>query len=301
MTNLYVLALCLILGLLFQRVKDFPSNAHITLNNFIIYVSLPALALVYIPQITYSLTLIYPLMTAWIIFGAAVLIFGFLGPRLGWDRATTGCVILCCGLGNTSFVGYPLVEALFGVEGLQYAILVDQPGSFVIVSSFGIVVAAVYGRDTSRKRDIFKKVLKFPPFLTFVLAFILGSFDIKFEGVVADILSKIGATLTPLALVSVGLQLKVKATNFDFRPLLIGLSYKLFLAPFLIFALYVWILGGEGMPVDVSIIEAAMAPMITASIVASSNQLNEKLAGMMVGIGVPLSFFTVLLWYWMIG
>jgi predicted permease len=38
-----------------------------------------------------------------------------------------GCLILTAGLGNTSF-GFPIIEALYGEEGLKTAILVDQPG-----------------------------------------------------------------------------------------------------------------------------------------------------------------------------
>ena len=43
--------------------------------------------------------------------------------------------------------------------------------------------------------------------------------------------------------------------------------------------------------------EAAMAPMITGSILAIMYGLNPKLATQMVGIGVPLSFLTLYGWY----
>jgi hypothetical protein len=40
-----------------------------------------------------------------------------------------------------------------------------------------------------------------------------------------------------------------------------------------------------------------MAPMITAAIIADQYQLNPKLANLMVGTGILLSFVTTGLWY----
>jgi predicted permease len=44
-------------------------------------------------------------------------------------------LILTAGLGNTSFLGFPIIEALYGQEGMKTAILVDQPGTFVVLST----------------------------------------------------------------------------------------------------------------------------------------------------------------------
>ncbi len=55
MTNLVLVILCLIIGILLQRVKDMPENAPKALNTYLIYIVLPALALMHIPvSLTYS-------------------------------------------------------------------------------------------------------------------------------------------------------------------------------------------------------------------------------------------------------
>jgi hypothetical protein len=63
---------------------------------------------------------------------------------------------------------------------------------------------------------------------------------------------------------------------------------------------YKYILNGAGLIVEVSILESAMAPMITGTIVASQYGLKPKLASMMVGIGIPVSFLTIAIWYWVL-
>ncbi|HMK06704.1 MAG TPA: hypothetical protein VK476_04185, partial [Flavobacterium sp.] len=64
--------------------------------------------------------------------------------------------------------------------------------------------------------------------------------------------------------------------------------------------LYKTILKGTGLAVDVSIMESAMAPMITSAILASSYGLKPKLSSMMIGVGIPLSFVTLAFWYYIL-
>jgi hypothetical protein len=40
-----------------------------------------------------------------------------------------------------------------------------------------------------------------------------------------------------------------------------------------------------------------MPPMVMGSVMAVSYNLNPKLANLMVGIGIPISFITLLFWY----
>lgn len=297
MSNILLLVFCLALGAFLKRIKDFPDNTPMVLNQFLIYISLPALALIYIPQITLSRELLFPVATSWLVLGFALLLIPLIGKRMGWSRETIGCLLLTAGLGNTSFVGFPVIEALYGADGLKIALMVDQPGSFVAVSTAGIIIACTYSSSALRKRDIFRKVMLFPPFITFLIALGMNLAGIEARGAALYVLERLGATLAPIALTSVGMQLTFSLKREDLNPLISGLSYKLLLAPALLSILFIYILGGSGLIVKVSIMEAAMAPMITGSILAIMYGLNPKLATQMVGIGVPLSFLTLYGWY----
>jgi predicted permease len=63
------------------------------------------------------------------------------------------------------FFWVSIIEALYGEEGLKTAILVDQPGSFVVLSTLGILVATIYSsRDNGfqiAKRFFFSTVYHF--------------------------------------------------------------------------------------------------------------------------------------------
>jgi predicted permease len=80
----------------------------------------------------------------------------------------------------------------------------------------------------------------------------------------------------------------------------LGLFYKLLIAPAFLFLLYVVLLQQRSEVIQVALLESAMAPMITGCILAASHGLKPKLCSMMVGFGIPISFFTLIFWYFLV-
>jgi predicted permease len=297
MYNFILIFVFLILGVVLQYVKRFPTTIYKQLNQFVIYFCLPALALYYIPKIKLDTHLLYPIGVTWISFTTAILVFSFLGKRFKWSRKLTGCMTMTAGFGNTSFLGFPIIQALYGEEGLKMAILVDQPGTFVVLSTLGVLIAMTYSSRSPNGVQIVKKIVFFPPFIAFLLACFMNVFHFDFHQYIQFSLRIIGALMTPLAMLSVGLQLHFDKKSRHWKFLRLGLAYRLIFAPALIYFLYVVVMGQHSKMIQVSVMEAAMAPMISSSIIASSYGLKPKLCSMMIGFGIPISFITLIFWY----
>nr|WP_315141636.1 AEC family transporter [uncultured Flavobacterium sp.] len=300
MFNFVVIFVFLLLGIVLQNVKRFPKNTHKILNWIVIYICLPALALYYIPKIKWSNDLLFPISVAWIGFVVSYLLFSLLGKKFGWSKKLVGCLIITAGLGNTSFLGFPIIQALYGEEGMKTAILVDQPGSFVVLSTLGILVATLFSSGNPNGFHIAKKIFFFPPFITFLLACVMNILGFDFHEYVEFVLQKIGSTMTPLAMLSVGLQLRFDRKSQHWKFLGLGLLYKLVITPAMFYLLYVVLLQQHTKSIQVAIMESAMAPMITACILASSHGLKPRLSSMMIGFGIPISFVTLLFWYFIV-
>jgi len=75
MDNIFLVFICLALGFGLQFLKSFPKNGYVALNHFVIYISLPALALYYIPKIEVSSALLYPIGVAWLGFALSFIFF----------------------------------------------------------------------------------------------------------------------------------------------------------------------------------------------------------------------------------
>lgn len=296
MSNLILLFLCLALGVLFKKIKLFPLNASVALNTFVINISLTALSLFYIPKIKLGMDVIYPVLVGWIGIIFSIIFFSILGKKLGWKRTVTGAIILCAGFGNTSFVGIPVIQSIYGENGIKTVMMVDQPG-FVALSTIGILVANIYSGGKTSAGQLAKRILKFPPFIAFLIAFLMNIFQLQFPKDLDDVFQKLGATTVPLALISVGLQLYIPKFDKSMQPLLWGLLFKLILFPLLVFILYFIVFGQRGEVIEISVLEAGMAPMITAAIIASAHNLEPKLCNAITGIGIPFSFATLAGWY----
>jgi malate permease and related proteins len=310
MSNFVLIFVCLGLGFILKKLERLPDSAPRAFNEFIITLSLPALILVQLPQLLQTATLdrnlLIPISMSWIMFFLSAFTFVQLGRRLNWSQPKIGALVLTAGLGNTSFVGFPLLEALIGNEAVRIGVLVDQPGTFLVVSTLGIIAGAYFSGGRVDAQIIFKRVFGFPPFIA-LIASLLWHFSGTTQGEVATtwllpMLSKLASTLVPLALVSVGYQLKVNPALLRRRwlPLACGLGFKLILMPALFALAYYQVLGMEGLLVHVTVLEAAMAPMITSAIVAAEFHLDTELANLMVGIGIPLSLMSVPLWHFVI-
>ena len=297
MSNLILLFVCLIIGIVLKKSKIIPDNFHTSLNAFVINISLSAFSLYYISKIELNSSVIYPVLVVWIGIFAAILFFAGLGKIFGWKSSLIGALIMCAGFGNTSFVGIPLIQAMYGEEGLKTVMLVDQPG-FVALSTVGILVANFYSGSKDSLLKHLSKILKFPPFIAFVFALLLNIFSIEIPKDFDEVLMKLGATTVPLALVSVGSQMQwKKIEKKEGFHLFIGLFFKLVLLPLLILVIYKYIFHQSGDVIDICILEAAMAPMITAAIIASAHDLEPKFCNLMVAVGIPLSILTVGIWH----
>jgi len=291
MSALLLLFVCLILGALVARLAKLPPGIVPGINWWVINVALPALLLRLIPQVKFDPQLWFPVAAMWLTFFGAWVLFGLLGPRLGWSRQRIGALILVCGLGNTSFMGYPLMLALHGQQGLALAVVADQLGAFPLLASVGVVVACLYAGRTPKPAMIAWRMLTFPAFLALIVGIavgLLGGWPAPLDGVFGPI----GATLTPLALFSVGLQFKLHPGDRQLGAVGWGLGWKLLLAPLLCWALGL-AAGVGGLVLTVGVLQAAMAPMISAAILADEYALEPRLANTVLGAGIVLSLLTV--------
>jgi hypothetical protein len=291
MSALLLLFVCLVLGGCVVRFAKPPPGIVPGINWWVINVALPALVLELIPKLTFDAQLWFPVAAMWLTFFGAWLLFGLLGPRLGWSRQRTGALILVCGLGNTAFMGYPLLQALHGQPGLTLAVVADQLGVFPLLASAGVVVACLYAGRTPKPAAIVRRMLTFPAFVALIVGIAvaaLGGWPDWLDGV----LSPIGATLTPLALFSVGLQFKFQLGDRQLGAVGWGLGWKLLLAPLLCWGMGV-AAGIGGLVLTIGVLQAAMAPMISAAILADQYDLEPALANTVLGAGIVLSLLTI--------
>lgn len=286
----------LLAGLLVQRLESFPENAAETLNRFVIQICVPAMVLLMVPKLRITPDLLLLAVTPWVLTALAIPLVLGASRAFGWPPGVQAALLLCVPLGNTSFIGYPMIGALLGEDKVPLAVVFDQLGSFILLSSYGLFVVARYeGTDPPTFRTIAMRMLRFPPFIALLVALLPIPHPVWLDAA----LRRVGEALVPIAMFAVALKMKLRWPK-ERSALVLGLVTKMILLPAVALAMA----RAAGVPADVlrvNVMEAAMPPMITAGALAIAGGLAPELAAALVGWGIVFSIGTLPLWAFLLG
>lgn len=282
-------------GLALRRART-PAKAFAALNRFIIWVPLPATVLLALHGLHWEASYWVPVSMAWVVFAASVAFFAAVGRARGWSSRTVGALVMTAGLGNTSFLGFPLLRALYGEGAIPVAVLTDQPGSFLVLATAGLAAASYFSSGRASAGGVIRRMARFPPLWALIAAVLLR--PVPFPAAVVAALGWGMKSLVPLALISVGGALRFDRSRLgrERSPVAVGLLYKLVLAPVMMALLLLVVFRQRGEAVRITLLESAMGPMITGAIVAEEHGLDAELCSLMVSLGIPLCLITVPLW-----
>ncbi|CAM5221975.1 AEC family transporter [Alishewanella longhuensis] len=299
MENFYLVLAYLLIGMLLRRLPAMPENSGLVLNIYVLYVALPALILKNITLLEFSLALLIPAVTPWLLLLIVVAVVLILSRLLGWSREVTGALLVVLPLGNTSFLGFPMTEALFGQTAMPYAVVYDQVGSFIALATYVTIVAAIYSPTMAKPtpKAILLKIIAFPSFIALVVGLLIR--DISMPPLANALINNLAATLVPVVMIAVGFQLSFRFSKSEVSPLISALSIKLLLMPFA--AWLIWTtLGQEGLAVQISIFQAAMPPMISAGAIAIMAGLAPRLVSGIIGFGILAGLVSLPIVFWLL-
>lgn len=292
MNAFLLLFLCFSLGIVVARFVKTPPGIVPGLNWWVMNVALPSLVLDLIPRLHFNWQLWFLIIPMWCVFLGAWLICAICGHWLNWSRERIGALTLVAGLGNTAFTGYPLIEALRGQEGLALAVVTDQLGCFLALAAGGITVAAWYSGGKPQPAAIAKRIAMFPPFIALIVGSVAGALAGAWPAPLTSVFERLGATLAPLALFSIGMQFTLQLSREQLGAVGFALAWKLAVAPLLVFAAGV-AFGIHGTVLAVAVLQAGMAPMISAAILADQYGLEPRVANATLGVGILVSLLTI--------
>ncbi|MDR0505861.1 MAG: AEC family transporter [Dysgonamonadaceae bacterium] len=299
MINFILIFVCIIAGITMSQLKVLPADSHKSVNAWLIYVALPALALRFVPDTEWNMKLLLPVLGPVLVWLGACLFIRIYDWKKQLPHGSRTALLIACGLGNTAFIGFPMVSAFYGESEIHHAVVFDQL-TFILFSTVGVIAILKSSSGEAKKislQYIVRKIFRFPPFIACLLALILPCFfDISS---INPFLDKLVATMSPLALFSIGLQLRLGEIRKEWRLISAGMLYKLLLAPCLVMLL-AFLIKSNGNMTKISIFEAGMSSHITASLLASQYKLNPSFSSLMVGASIVFGFISSTCWYFVL-
>jgi len=282
----------LILGYLARKSGKFPAHTGIGLNLYVIYIALPALVLKLAPGLKLNANTLFLALIPWLGLGLGFGLVWILAKFFSWDREIKGALLLMVGLGNTAFLGLPMVSHFFGAKGLAYALIYDQIGSFLSLVIYGTLILSLYGTSKHQVslRELLQKILFFPAFICLLIGFFV---PVRiFPSWWQTLVRMTANSLVPVVMFAIGFEFRLILPKKDVLPCFVGLALKMLVIP-LIFLGLIKTLHLNTLPLKVAIFELSMPPMVAAGALAAAAQFKTELTSFMVGFGIVLSFITL--------
>lgn len=265
------------------------------LNRLAVMVFFPAVILRNARDLHVEPALLFVPAVAWGLLGLAVAV-GALVRRRGVDVGHAAAIALGLGFGNTAFLGYTLVPALLssaGDDALRFAVVYDQLGSFLGLSSVGLVgVSLASGGKTPSVATMLRRVVLFPPFIALVVAVVARP---TWPPVVDTALLWAGRALLPAMAIALGLRVRLHIPGTIRGALALVVGGKLLVAPALALAVALAV-DVDATVRAVVVLQAGMPVMVTIGALLTFAGVAVELATAMVAWSTLASLLTLPLW-----
>lgn len=298
-SQIIILAIVVIIGAIGARFRVITPDTKDMLSKVIFNISLPLmlftnfLKLDSTPKLLAN-SLVVLFISALVIF--FMLLIGWITTRLFSISGRQAAVFKAHSMfGNTIFLGFPLINALYGAEGVLYASMY-QLVSTIIMWTVGVIVLT-FGSGLSWKKSLIKVINPNTIATLAGLAFFL--LTIKLPRIIVTPLSELGAANTWLSMLYIGAMLYFSSVGDLLRKKILYLiSFnRLILVPAMIVAIFaiVRILGAspDHLVTSVIILQASTPAMASVVIMAKELGADDHLAVGNVFISTIISIVTL--------
>ncbi len=199
----------ILIGYFLAKAKFVDHMASKVLSKLLTMVFLPSYVVLNLLQNVSieNLTTYFILILTGLIFVVVAYFICFpIAKRLGKSKLEKNCYLYMIMIGNFSYLGYPLVETVFGVEASVQFIFFCLPIS-ILVHSYGYILLTADGETENETKGIDFKTLLSPPVLGVVIGLILGILPFNMPDIVLELLTPAKACMSPIAMIMAGIVL----------------------------------------------------------------------------------------------
>ncbi|NLY98431.1 MAG: AEC family transporter [Clostridiaceae bacterium] len=142
-----------------------------------------------------------------IMYGSLIAFLGFLLIK-DTDRKKRGMLIYLLPGFNIGLFAYPLVEAIWGQEGLKHFGMIDM-GNAIVLFGLCYILAGHFSSEEEKAdfKSIAKKLIKSVPLVSYVLTLTLNLAGLRFPKIFVDICGILARANMPLSLLLLGIYL----------------------------------------------------------------------------------------------
>lgn len=215
--------------------------------------------------------------------------------KSNWESGTQGSFMFAMMLGNTSFLGFPVVLSLVGAENFSWALFYDL-STVIGFNIFGTALANHYGTTKKKRgwRGTIKAILQNPTIWAAVLGFFVFR-TIPLPDPIDQVVKNGGWVVVTLFLIMIGMQLSKLTSLRNLKQGFTCLAIKMLLTP-LVVGTGLMFFGVTGPPRLSLVLLMGMPPAFITTLMAETYNLDRDLAVTTVFLGCFVLLFTIPLW-----
>jgi malate permease and related proteins len=212
------------------------------------------------------------------------------------QQATQASMILAAMVGNTGYLGYPVILTVVDTQYFAWALFYDLLGTTLGAYGLGVVLAARFSTTVQNSREIFKVILINPALWSFGFGLLLRQVTIPASiGLILEILAW---TAVASSLLLIGMRLSKLNSWHSLPHAGFGLGIKMLVVP-LILGSTLPLFGITGAAARVIVLQMAMPPAFATLIIAETFNLDRNLAVTALAVGAMVLLVTLPLWLWL--
>lgn len=280
----------LLIGFIAKR-SDFISESEgVTINKVVVNLAMPCLVFNSLYSENMSLLPVlgkFPIVgfiTAFICFIISYYILTLMDLPDKQKWAIISVVIM----GNTGFVGFPVISGVFGSSGLLRAIffnITDVLMMVVVYLMFVIKFGGSYGKAIER-------IIRFPVLWALIIGVVFSFYNVSIGPVLSNVIKYLADMTIPLIILSLGLSMKFDNIRDKIGLTLTGTVLKLFLYPFISFFI-IKLLGLTGFNSTIALVESAMPSAMLAISYVMEFKLDTELTSSIIVLDTLISLVTL--------
>jgi malate permease and related proteins len=299
-SQIFILAVVVLIGAIAAKLKVLTPASKDMLSKVIFNISLPLMLFTNFLKLEATPGLISNSFIVVSVSGFVILFMllaGWMTTRMFRIKGSEAAVFKAHSMfGNIIFLGFPLITALYGAEGLLYASMF-QLISNIIMWTVGVVVLT-HGNGISWTKSL-SRVIN-PNTIATLAGLLFFLFSVKLPDLLLKPLAELGSANTWLCMLYIGAMLAFSDVGglLGKKSLYIISINRLILIPAIlisVFAVFSSIIGlsADKMVVSVIILEASMPCMASVVIMAKEFDADDRLAVGNVFVSTILSILTL--------
>lgn len=200
----------IVVGALLKWAQILKTEHAVLLNSLVMNLTLPATVFLAVRSIQGEnwRELLLVTLVAYGVVGICGLVAYLATRLLRLERRIAGAFILTAMFGSTAFLGYPLVNGIFGEQSLESsgAVFYSELGTLIPLLTIGVIIASHYGEGARFSWRNLLAVLKSGPFVALLIGLLFYADPVP--DVLVGMLQLLRTATVPLIMLSLGITIR---------------------------------------------------------------------------------------------